>query len=64
MIDKENLNIVEYKYRMGAYSLQMLVNKVENGELTQDQFFSVTRKKYKGFRQIQEMDLEKAKEGF
>ena len=58
MIDKENLNIVEYKYRMGAYSLEMLMKKVETGELTQDQFFSVTRKKYQGFKQAQKINLE------
>lgn len=62
MINRQSLNIIEYKYKMGAYSLETLVDKVKNKELTQDEFFSITRKNYQGFRRVQEMDLEKTKE--
>jgi hypothetical protein len=31
---------------MGAYSLETLVDKVKNKELTQDEFFNITRKNY------------------
>ena len=58
----ESINIIQYKYKMGALSIKQLVEMEENQEISEDDFFEITRKNYQGFRQSYKMDLEKTKE--
>lgn len=57
----ESLIIIQYKYSTGALSIEDLVKMVEQNQLSEKEFFEITRKNYQGFRQVHKMDLEKAK---
>jgi len=49
-----NIEILKYQYKMGAYSLQDLMNMVENREISEQDFFEITRKYYKILKNKQE----------
>lgn len=47
MVNLDNLNIIKYKYNCGSYDIQDLEKFVEKQILTQEDFFEITRLKYK-----------------
>ena len=40
------IDLIKYKWELGAYSLQDIVNFVKNQELTSEDFFEITRFNY------------------
>lgn len=45
---EESMNIINYKWNNGVYSLKDLIILVEYKKITQKQFFEITRINYKG----------------
>lgn len=45
---EESMNIINYKWNNGVYSLKDLIILVEYKKITQEQFFEITRINYKG----------------
>ena len=46
-MNNESLKLIQYKWQRGVYTIQKMVQKVQKKELTEEQFFDITRKSYK-----------------
>lgn len=46
----ENLSLIKYKYEMGGYTLELVMNLVEREIITEDEFKSVTTYHYQGLK--------------
>lgn len=44
----ESYTIIKYKWECGAYELKDMIEFVENGILSKQQFFEITRHDYDG----------------
>ena len=49
---QESYNLIRYKYEIGVYSLQKMVELVELGWITKEQFHQVTSYSYEGIKEI------------
>lgn len=54
---EESMNIINYKWNNGVYSLKDLIILVEYKKITQKQFFEITRINYKGLIKIKEKEI-------
>lgn len=46
----ESLSIIQYKWQHGVYGLKQMMQKVETGIITKEQFFEITRFCYDGVK--------------
>ena len=46
----ESLVIIRYKWQQGVYTLRQMMKMVQDGDITKDQFFSITRFHYDGIK--------------
>ena len=47
----DNYYLIKYKYDMGGYSLDEMIELVEKNVLTEDDFHSITSKNYSGVKE-------------
>ena len=56
----EDLSLIKYKYDVGVYGINILINLVEEQKITYKQFKEITDFDYGGIT-LSKMDLEKTK---
>ena len=56
----EDLSLIKYKYDVGVYGINILINLVEEQKITYEQFKEITDFDYGGITSSK-MDLEKTK---
>lgn len=49
----ENFYLISMKYDCGVYSLKDVFDMVEKGIITEYEFFEITRRNYKGVKQVE-----------
>lgn len=48
-----NYNLIKYKWEHGVYKIKDMIQLVNNGTLSKQQFFEITRYDYYGIRKIE-----------
>ena len=46
----ESISLIAYKYRIGAYTLEDMIELVEKGFITKEDFFNITRYNFDGVK--------------
>lgn len=47
---KESYNLIKYKFEMGIYSIDKMIELVENNQITEYEFKFITSYNYKGIK--------------
>ena len=52
MAQQESYNLIRYKYEIGVYSLLKMLELVEIGWITKEQFHQITSYSYEGVKEM------------
>lgn len=52
---KQTVNIIKYKWDYGVYSLADMMKKVKKGQITEEDFFNITRYHIDGIKKLKNL---------